>query len=384
MTTSTSHSGASPDSGFTDRSEQKALPRVRLTGPGHLIAALPHLLGFPPENSLVLIGHQGERGTRVTVVQRVDLPPPELEAEVAAHLVDNLLRHEISALTVVIVGSLKKTESDGALPHGRLIELVTDQIMSMGLSLVRAFWISKLQQGVRWSCYDDLECAGELPDPSSTVLAAVSAAAGSVTFPSREAVRQLFQTDDEATLARRSALLDEADDFGFDLETRQKRGFSAIRAAFQRIERHTAMETNSTSGATRQDLQFTDLELVRLGCALEQTLVRDTCLALAVPDQDSEEPAARKFSEEAEKLWWILVRALPISERAESAALLGYSAYQRGDGTVAGMAFEVALEADPDHVLAGLLAQALYRGLSPSTLAGIARPDNLVQLYGAG
>jgi hypothetical protein len=49
--------------------------RVRLSSPGELIAALPVLIGFHPEDSLVLVGMAGpELRGRVGLTVRVDLP----------------------------------------------------------------------------------------------------------------------------------------------------------------------------------------------------------------------------------------------------------------------------------------------------------------------
>jgi hypothetical protein len=61
----------------------------------------------------------------------------------------------------------------------------------------------------------------------------------------------------------------------------------------------------------------------------------------------------------------VLVRAIPAPERAEPASLLAVHAYLRGDGVVANMALEVALEANPCHHLALLLRESIDRGMPP-------------------
>ncbi|HET6211748.1 MAG TPA: DUF4192 family protein, partial [Micromonosporaceae bacterium] len=48
-------------------------PPLRLRGPADLLAAVPHLLGFRPDESLVVIGSQDRR---LTFACRVELPEP--------------------------------------------------------------------------------------------------------------------------------------------------------------------------------------------------------------------------------------------------------------------------------------------------------------------
>ena len=76
----------------------------------------------------------------------------------------------------------------------------------------------------------------------------------------------------------------------------------------------------------------------------------------------------RAYAGDAEQLWILLARNLPDPERVNAAALLGYSAYIRGDGPFAG----IALDSDPGHVLATLLDGALHAGLRPAEVRGLA------------
>ena len=48
---------------------------LTVRGPDSLPALVPHLCGFVPTNSLVLLGMEGDRG-RVRVTMRADLPDP--------------------------------------------------------------------------------------------------------------------------------------------------------------------------------------------------------------------------------------------------------------------------------------------------------------------
>src|SRR5262249_61062821 len=62
-------------------------PRLTLHTPTDLLAAVPYLLGFPPANSVVVIGLSG---TRVVFSARADLPPPDAPPDEALALADQL------------------------------------------------------------------------------------------------------------------------------------------------------------------------------------------------------------------------------------------------------------------------------------------------------
>src|SRR5215510_8451836 len=82
----------------------EALPRVRVSGPADMLAVVPHLLGFHPQLSFVVIGASGPR-QRVEIGFRYDLPDPpgaEAAAEIADHAVAVLAQR--GASTVIGIG----------------------------------------------------------------------------------------------------------------------------------------------------------------------------------------------------------------------------------------------------------------------------------------
>lgn len=127
----------------------------------------------------------------------------------------------------------------------------------------------------------------------------------------------------------------------------------------RRMLEHVLWQIANTEFGTR----LTARELAELAAALRDRVVRDALFALAVGDHAAS----------AERLWAELVRVLSDSDRADAAALLGYSAYVRGDGPLAGIAFHAALEADPSHQMAILLETALHAGMRPDQLRRLAR-----------
>lgn len=80
------------------------LSRVRLSSPADILAAVPHLLGFHPAQSLVVIGAGGPRD-RVKLGFRYDLPDPPhagIARRIAEHAAGILAGHR--ATTVIAVG----------------------------------------------------------------------------------------------------------------------------------------------------------------------------------------------------------------------------------------------------------------------------------------
>ncbi|MEU3274126.1 DUF4192 domain-containing protein [Saccharomonospora sp. NPDC006951] len=326
---------------------------IDLHGPGELLAATPHLLGFSPRDSVLLIGHGGDRD-RVGSVLRADLPPLGDEAGLAASLRLPLLRGGASAVTVAVVGHHPGERANGP-PHRALVDELANLFATAEVPVRHSVWAPEIVRGARWSCYDDVDCRGEIPDPGSSPLAAATAHAGLVTYPSRhDMVSALLEEASPEVLQRRSELLDARVDelAGVEREDAVAEGFLVVRSAVER--------------SARGELSFTDRQVVDMAMALAMAPVRDAALAIAIPSGSA-------LARAAEQVWFALLRETPIPERAQAASLLAYSAYVRGEGPLAGMATAIAREADPGHVLAGLLEQALGHAMPPQRMMRLAR-----------
>jgi hypothetical protein len=355
MSTSTAFSQSNPHSG---------LPRVRLRDPAELLAATPHLLGFRPSESVLLIAHLGADGRRLGRVMRGDLPPPEAARQQAAFVASAFPRDGDFGVTVIVVGRRDGPEHDdpAQLPQAEFVSTLTELLAETGTPVLQAFWASEIRSGAPWACYAGDECGGVLPEVDYSELAAATASLGHVTYDSREAMADVLVAPDEAVVTRRSALLDEVyDEFGPPADTPESvgRGREVVRGALRQ--------------AAGGDLTLTDEQAVELAVALSVPRIRDACLALAVPPESAEAVAA-------ERLWLALVRCLPAPERAEPAVLLGYSLYMRHEATFAGLALENALEAVPDHVLAKLLHQSIRACVPPVKMRGLGKLEGMESL----
>jgi hypothetical protein len=108
--------------------------------------------------------------------------------------------------------------------------------------------------------------------------------------------------------------------------------------------------------------QLDDDEVAWLTVVLVNLPVRDD--AWAAVDAD---PALHV------RLWTEVMRRAEPELCTAPAALLAFAAWQAGDGVIAGLAVERALDTDPDYPLARLLAEVIGGGVPPGEWAAAHR-----------
>lgn len=311
-----------------------------MDNPSDLLASIPPLLGFHPADSLVVFGLRGPRATELALVLRSDLPPPDRAGELAETLLLPLMQQGAAGVALVVVGGGSPSDD---LPHREAVARCGATFVDNGVPVVHQLWTAATVAGGRWHCYDESGCAGVLPDPDGTRLAAIASDAGVTVYGRREDIVATLTPDPPDVLARRSASLDRFSEAGPALDSPQA-GLAAVETAIR--------------SAVAKPPELSDEAVVELATALSDHRIRDVCLDFdALPDIAA-----------AERLWTALARATPGPERAEPACLLAFSAYARGDGVLAGIALDQAEEADPGHRLSGLLRGALSIGLPPPKL----------------
>ncbi|WP_181771114.1 DUF4192 domain-containing protein [Amycolatopsis pittospori] len=324
-------------------------PKVNLTDPADLLTAIPYLLGFHPEDSLVVLGQRGPDRRQQGIVLRVDLPPPGLELDQARDLAGRLALTGHTGATVAVVGGGSPNPA-GRPPRRRFIRRLEASLAEFGIPLLHSLWAPRIAADVRWGCYREKTCRGVLPDPRDSVVAAIVTGEGHITRKSREEVERLFDPGPPETLARRAGLLTEMSEPPWADADVVGAGIAEVNAALAR--------------AASGDLAVTDAQAVRLAWAISLVEVRGACMLTAAP---ADSPLART----AEDLWLILARELPEPERAEALALKAHASYIRGDLAITGMALERAREADPEHGLTDLLAKALNAMIPPSKVSEV-------------
>lgn len=336
---------------MAESSKKNSSQRVVLSEPGDLIAAVPHLFGFRPERSLVVLA-DAVRGKKIERCLRCDLPSVDQIELCARSVVQAITAGRLSSVVVIVVGDGEDPLTYPP-PHTSLLAAVRRELDARRVEVTDALWVPAIEQGARWQCYDHEEHSGVLPDPKGSVIAAYAAREGHVAYDTREEMAQLFAPDADPLRARRGILIDGLlDDDGWS----PKRGADAVRRGLR--------AAGSTILALSDDL------IAELGLAVTDVRVRDACLATARPADD-------ELAASAERLWQALTRSLPDPERAEAACLAGFAAYCRGDGALASIALQLALEVCPSHVLAGLLYRALGANLPPEQIRGLAEHDEI-------
>jgi hypothetical protein len=348
--------------------------RVRLSDPGDLAAAVPHLLGFRPSESVVLIGLGGRRGNRVGLTVRGDIPPPDLAGDLARMLVRSISSDQPTAVVVVLVseapdeaaGPLAVFRPDAGLPHRPLLHELTVALTAAALPVRDAL----LVRSGRWWSYDCPEpcCAPGRGTPlpgGVTALEAASVTAGQVVAADREAlVARIARLDGPALAAMETVTWRVGD--------RHSKAALTDRDATARRSWTTVMRTVQRCRPGPAGGPLSDRDVARVLWALADIRVRDRALTLAVGD---DAPAA-------EILWTECTRRGPAPLDAAPATLLAVSAWLRGDGAMANVALERALDSRPTYSFAQLLAQGLTACLPPAQLremiaATAAEPDEL-------
>ncbi|WP_187774175.1 DUF4192 domain-containing protein [Lolliginicoccus suaedae] len=367
-----------------------ATPRITLTDPGELIAALPAMLGFYPEDSIIGIAMGGPRATEMRGFVRADIPylddldeewshcAPELGpaagsgnpapgsgasplgtafdwfavAGLSHSLAIFALNNGIEHLALVVVDSRNPEEHREDLIHA-----LADHIMDGGVTIASAYHCARIAAGDQWHAVQggivDEEIArarssdhtGLIPDPQGSAAAAHRVLDGRAIHGSRRDIVDGLTSPDHAriaAIATDSSLASSIEHTGTDADK-----LRAVLSAVAEVQ----------SGA-----ELANTEIASLGQHISSLLVRDCLFTLALTDD----------ADAAHALWMLLTQLLSGSARAEAATLLAYSAYVVGDGACAGSAIDIALEIDDTHRMSVMLDQSLRIGLPPRQIMEIA------------
>ncbi|MBN0046488.1 DUF4192 domain-containing protein [Streptomyces actuosus] len=352
---------------------------VTLRTPSELADALPYLLGYRPEHSIVLVAVHGSGGRgRFGGRARLGIPACQDDWTAAARQ----LAH----------GLVTGCERRGARPEQLVAYLCQEpakgetgrQVMERLEPLARAL---RIQCGlldvpvVEALCVSDGRfwsycCAGEaccppaglaMGLPGTSVLAAAAAYAGiQVRGTLRELRARLLPRESAGVFEQQSALdaagaalvpriLDDAE--------RARVAEDTVELAGRIIERYAdAPPVSGTLTADRRDDDLLDHgEAAQLILGLQDRTTRDR--AARWMEGDEAGPALR--------LWRALARRC-VGPHGEHAAapltLAGWVAWSMGDDIEAREAFAMALGADPDYLFARLLHQAVNEGLDPESV----------------
>ncbi|MEU1841174.1 DUF4192 domain-containing protein [Micromonospora chersina] len=312
------------------------------------MAAVPYLLGFRPSDGSIAV--TASRDRRIVFAARGDLPAPGAPArqilEVAANLVTVLRRQQpINDLMIVGYGT---EHIDPALLT------VSEALTASGMPVLELLRVTGTRV-FNLTCGNPDCCPpqGTPFDPTASLIAVQATAAGQVALPNRAAVAARFAPVDGAArdgMRRATA----------GAVTRLTAVCAAGAAA---ADEAGALAVRDALRKHDDGKRLTGDEVAWLTMLLQRPAVRD----LAV---DLTQPHDRHVT-----FWADITRRAQEPLVPAPATLLAITAWRCGDGALAGMAADRALQVDPEYRLARLLLQALHAGLPPSVLERAADTD---------
>ena len=320
--------------------------RLTLSSPDAFVAAIPHLLGFPPRDSVVLVGlaEDGSGQQTIRLTQRFDRPNAGLTAEQLAGLAqaatDSMAASASTSVIIAVFGDENPAQS-GVLPAIGLVDQLVDALD------VREVWVKDAlytNGASRWSygCQNPACCPIEgapIADELRTMIAAEFAGAGAAMAPSRQALVEEVAPD-ATSIERVAELIPAHADPADGLEGWRDVAIGQI--AGLRLDPAPLPETIAAVLAGLQDIR-----------------VRDT--ALWELTHDSSDWANTVSGLNA------ALRSAPDGYVAPVATTLAIQQWTRGDGARANACLDRAAADDPNYSLASMVSTAIGRGLPPSS-----------------
>ncbi|GIH28397.1 hypothetical protein Aph01nite_67070 [Acrocarpospora phusangensis] len=311
-----------------------ATPRLRLSSPTDILTAVPFLIGFHPEHSLVVIGFIGQV---VRVSTRWDLP---IEQGSLDGLLPLLKREQVTMAVLIGYGpgSLVTTGVDEAT---RLLRSAGIEITESLRASDNRYWSYLCQ---RIACCPP---EGTPYDPKASPIAAEAVVNGLVALPNRRSLeRSVAPCHGVARLSMNRATT---------------RAITSIRTALAKGRPADLVADGIARVRTAIDVyargdRLTDDEIARLGLDLSIIRVRDEAWTL-IDDRDAHLT-----------LWRDVTQRLHPRHAAPAASLLAATAWRNGDCALATLALDRALTADPRYTMAVLLSRAIRNLLPPNVL----------------
>ena len=310
--------------------------RLRVLRPDDLLALIPYLIGFHPEESLVAVF---VRSGRVILAARLDLSS-DTDADELTEFIDALAKREgAEALALVGYGA-------AALPTNQLLTQLMDRLVEQELTDVLY-----VGHGRWWSltCADDCcPLAGTPLDLTSHPLSATAVLAGlstrtnrreleeSVNGPAQDELPRLDAMV-ETVLAERAELADPGD---------------AARLLASMIDKVLA------------DPNILDEEsCLLLGLLVRDVHLRDLAWALLTPTT----------ADDHVRLWGAVVAHVPPTLAAAPLCLLGMAAWVVGAGALLNCCSERLSRVDPDYSMGRVLAEISEQAIPPRRWEEIGR-----------
>jgi hypothetical protein len=340
--------------------------RVRATSAASILASVPHLLGFMPERSMVVIGVAAP-GNQVKLTLRFDLPDPASGPAAGA-----LARHALAVLAAQRIGAAIAV---GYGPRKLVTPLADALRREAPSSQVDVKEILRAEGGRYWSyvCTNPSCCppTGIPYDAAGHPAAVLAAASSRGVLSSREELAETIASaeGDEAASMRRATRAAE-----------DRAGRLRAHAAEKGTRREVARAMADTGrkavadaiGWYRAGESFpSHADAAWLTVMLNSLRVRDDAWARMDPE----------FKLDHLRLWADLTRLARPGHIAAPAALLAFTAWQSGSGALANLALDRALADSPAYSMARLLRDTLDAGAPPSMARLPMTPEDVAASY---
>ena len=296
-----------------------------LTSPHDLLAAIPFLIGYHPQDSLVLVALKDEA---VGMAMRVDMPS-DLQASGYDLLASHFLRDEADgAFVVAYVGA-------GAVDPENVLINISAALVRAGIDIKESLIVR--DNRFRSMLCSDLTCCppegSVVPDLDSSRIAAEHVIAGH-------------------PMPFESVWQDEVHAFWVSSDSEE----------IQELQRDGATAIIDLAGEYREGRGAEDRELAaRVIGRLSDIQVRDFALG--------------SHTDESADYYWVmwrdLLRIAPRGFVAPVACLFAAMAYERGEGALAHKGLDRALGDDDQYSLAHLLRRVFTAGWPPQSFSAM-------------
>ncbi|TGN65147.1 DUF4192 domain-containing protein [Nocardioides eburneiflavus] len=289
--------------------------------PDELLAAVPHVLGFKPEESIVLVPFRPG-----LPISRVDLPRTAANREeVWDALSGPYGRHAWPGARLAIVCITEDRRSaELASQH------LSNRLQDVGITTDIRLW----SDGERWREFNTGHTGLQTPSTAERIAAVTVLSGAAQPAASRESLAVSMVGDREPI----AQLLPAARAAAADSTPAGEREW-----ALDRLEQFHA-----------DGNRLSDVDGARMLAALETISTRDALW----------EDMSRENSTSHMAIWTDLTRRGPDEVRAAPASLLGFASWLHGDGAKAWCALD-QVPADRPYSMAAIVASALQNGLHP-------------------
>jgi Domain of unknown function (DUF4192) len=311
------------------RRRQAPQRRLKVRRPDELLAIIPYLVGFHPDESIVAVFI---KSGRILVTARMDLPPESAGDELAEQIDYLARRNGAHGLALVAY-------SAASLPAHRLLTRLMDRLGNHELRDVLY-----VGHGRWWSlsCAEDCCPLNGTPfDLSSHPLSAAAVFAGLGTRANRQELEASVSGPPQRELAHLQGL---ATTLLTELEHRDDAGAAA------------RLLTGLVDAAVSDPAVLDERNCLLLGLLVTDVHVRDLAWALI----------GLAKAEKHVRLWGGVVAQVPPTLAAAPLCLLGMAAWASGAGALLNCCCERLAEVDPDYSMGKLLRDISAQALPPS------------------